>query len=168
MPLEKDNYDKAFLTIASSISFNFSIPFSNVFVYFTLIQKKKTKSLFFFLLVFILMGGIEPKVFGGKDYFLGFFYKGAKDLFYNLILLYLPLLSIIPDITSKVYKNQSFLVFNSVPFVYELDNLCSRNSGLVDYFPDFRIIFFFKFIVNNIVLNEYFIRSQFKVPLTLI
>lgn len=138
------------------------------FVLFFLIKRTdRFKSVFFYLLTVMLLG-LFPELLKAdvKKKILGFFKFIQYIFFFNFILLYLPTLNHIYSTESLCVNKCCFFVFDSFPFLYEVDNICERNSRIIDYFLDYKILLFIKLYFFGARLNEMLLRAL-KLPLVI-
>jgi hypothetical protein len=139
-----------------------------LFLFFILKQENLYKLIFFFILTCIFLKDAPSVLKKKKKFkvdFLGFYYKKGLDFLYNLILLHVSALYFIFEVSTNYFNNESYSLFNNVPFTYEVDNLCEKNGDFLDYFLSFKLLFFFKFNSKNKKFSENQIRCIYKFPL---
>ena len=134
------------------------------FVYFVSKQVNRFKVLFFFLLVTILLSSL-PKNKNQLNRFICFYFLSSFTLINNLVLLYLPILGFMLEVESNYKNSQSFFVLPNFPSMFEFEIVCESYSLFLDYFLDFKSIFFFSFKTDYLLLNEMFIRCLYKLPI---
>lgn len=159
--VEKINFDLLLNNFSCSLFFSFCNTL-DITVFFIVVKKSKNKLIYFYFLIFIFLGN-SPKNMDTNN-FLGFFSKVSKIMFFNFVLLYLPILTVLLENKVNFLNKKAFFVFNDFPFIYELDNISGKNSNVIDYFPYYKMVFFFKFKSNKILFNEFLIRSFLKIP----
>ena len=156
--------NKFFNSLVGSKFFSGSSLINKSFIYFVSKQVNKFKVLFFFLLVSVLLGSL-PRNKNKSNKFICFYFSSNFILINNLVLLYLPILGFMLEVESKHKNNQSFSVLSNFPPMFEFEIVCENYSLFLDYFLDFKFIFFFSFKLDNLALNETVIRLLYKLPI---
>ena len=101
----------------------------------------------------------------GKKKLLGFKIYLTIFEIYSIILIYFPILDLITKVENKLNGLYTNIIFDSFPLIYEVEKLCELNTLYIDYIYDYKMVWSFKFSLNNDYMNECLIRFL-KLPFT--
>jgi hypothetical protein len=136
---------------------------------FVLKAASKFKLIFYFILVSLFLKE-HPKILMKQKRlrmeFLGFIFKNGISFLYSFLLVHISSLYFLFESNSNFFGSEAYITFSRVPYAYELEGLFEATADFIEYFFNYKLIFFFKFNTQNKYIAENEIRCLYKFPVT--
>lgn len=166
----KKNKKRKYTLLTSKIYYSYEIyKIARLFIFFILKNQMKYKLVFFYILALIFLKYPTQVLINKKKRkptsIMGFYCKNGLNFLYNLFLIHITTLYYMFTIKSNFFKESSYIIFNNMPLLDEVETLFEKNSEFFDYFLDYKFLFFFKFKTYSKICAENELRCIYRFPI---